>query len=130
MGRKSFRSGSRSGLAARRRVCVLLLCLISVALTGCDNFDFYGLLSGTGAIGPTGGLPVISPRSVTVTVNGTCIFTASGGTPPYRFTVVSGSGTIDPGTGAYTAPGAPSSDDIQVVDAVGGWDDARAAVVF
>ncbi len=120
---------SHSRLGARRRLTTLVVCLLVSTLFGCDTFDFYGLLSETGAHGPGGGPVAISPLSVTVMVNAACTFTASGGTPPYRFSVVSGSGTIDAGTGVYTAPAVPSSDTIQVSDAAGGTAQARALSV-
>ena len=123
-----FKQESTSPRPGRRILTLLPLFALSLALWGCDSFDFYGLLGGPGP-GPPGGSLTISPVSVTVTVNGTCVFTATGGTPPYRFSVTSGSGTINAGTGVYTAPGAPSSDAIQVSDAAGGTAEARAVSV-
>ena len=105
----------RSGLT--RRLGLLAIGALCLALSTCDNFDFYGLISGT-ATGSAGGKLAISPLSATVSVNATCTFTASGGAPPYKFSVV-GSGTIDPGTGVYTAPSGSSSDAVQVSDAAG-----------
>jgi hypothetical protein len=116
--RSNFRRSSRRP-GTCSRFGLLAVCLAGLALSSCDTFDFYGLLSGTGAHGPTGGPLSISPLSVTVMINATCTFTATGGTPPYRFTV-SGSGTIDEGTGVYKAPPAPSFDTIHVSDAAGG----------
>ena len=116
----------RSGLT--RRLGLLALGVLCLGLSTCDNFDFYGLISGM-ASGSAGGPLAISPLSATVTVNATCTFTASGGTPPYKFSVT-GSGTIDPGTGVYTAPAAPSSDSVQVSDTAGGPPaSARVSVV-
>lgn len=39
-------------------------------------------------------------------------------------------GTIDQGTGVYTAPSVPSSDTIRVSDAAGATADARAISVY
>jgi hypothetical protein len=100
-----------------------------LALSSCDSFDFYALLSGPGALGPNGESLAISPVSVTVMVSQTCTFTATGGTPPYTFSVVSGSGTIDAKTGVYTAPSHSSSDAVQVTDAEGGMAAARAVAL-
>jgi hypothetical protein len=105
------------------------LSLLTLALAGCDSFDFYGLLSGAGAQGPTPGTLAISPVNVTVTVNQACTFTATGGVSPYTFSVASGSGTIDAKTGVYTAPTTPSSDAIDVTDSAGATAEARAATV-
>jgi hypothetical protein len=125
-GRVRGRTGRRCNLP--RSAGLLALGLLCLALSTCDNFDFYGLISGM-ASGSAGGPLAISPLSATVTVNATCTFTASGGTPPYKFSVT-GSGTIDPGTGAYTAPAAPSSDSVQVSDTAGGPPaSARVSVV-
>lgn len=120
---------SRHRAAALTRLGVLGVCLLSLALLSCDTFDFYGLISGTETHDTTGGPLAVSPLTATVIVNGTCTFTASGGTPPYRFSIVSGSGTINAETGVYTAPAAPSSDPIQVGDAAGGTAEARAVTV-
>jgi hypothetical protein len=106
----------------------LVLGMLCLALSTCDSFDFYGLISGS-ATGSPGGPLAISPLSATVTVNATCTFTATGGVSPYRFSVT-GSGTIDPGTGLYTAPAVPSSDVVHVSDASGGGADARAVSVM
>lgn len=101
-----------------------LLCL---SLSTCDTFDFYGLIYGKPSAIAVGQL-AISPLNATLTVNATCTFTASGGTPPYRFSVT-GTGAIDAGTGVYKAPAAPASDAVQVSDATGGVAEARAASV-
>jgi hypothetical protein len=97
-----------------------------LALSTCDTFDFYGLISGK-TTGPSGPL-AISPLSATLSAGAACTFTASGGTPPYRFTVV-GSGTIGDKSGVYTAPLSGASDVVQVSDAAGGLAEASAISV-
>ena len=126
------RFGARRRFDTRERLGVLVLCLLSVMLWSCDSFSFSELLSGTGAHGPGGGPLAISPLSTTVVVSQTVAFTASGGTPPYRFSVTSvpASGTIDSGTGVYRAPSVPSADTIQVSDAAGATAEARALSVY
>jgi hypothetical protein len=109
-----------------RRLGFLALGVVCLVLSTCDNYDFYGLISGT-ATGTGGGQLAISPVSATVTVNATCTFTASGGTPRYKFSVV-GSGTIDEGTGVYKAPALPTHDEVQVRDAAGGLASAAVSV--
>jgi hypothetical protein len=96
-----------------------VLCMLSLALWSCDSFDFYGLLDGVRAGGQQGGALGISPLSVTVAINATCAFTASGGVRPYTFVVTSGAGTVDRDTGVYRAPAEPSFDVVQVTDSAG-----------
>lgn len=59
----------------------------------------------------------IAPASADVTTGGTVDFQASGGVPPYTFSIVSGEGTIDAESGLYTAPGDPTEAEVQVTDA-------------
>ena len=65
---------------------------------------------------------VLAPATLSLVAHGQKTFAASGGVPPYSFSVMSGGagGTIDPKTGAYTAPAtlasATSSDTILVTD--------------
>ncbi len=112
-----------------RSFSALVVCAVCLALWGCDSFDFYGLLSGTGSHSPSGAALAISPLSATLSVSASCTFTASGGTPPYRFSVVSGAGAIDQDTGVYTAPTTPSTDTVAVSDAAGATAEARATSV-
>ena len=109
---------------------IVSLCVLSLALGSCDSFDFYGLLAGAGSGRQQGGALGISPISVTVAVSGACTFTATGGVPPYQFSVTSGTGTIDKGTGIYRAPAAPSSTVVQVKDSAGGMAEASVMVTL
>jgi hypothetical protein len=113
-----------SGLS--RCLGFLALGFLCLALSTCDNFDFYGIISGK-TTGSSGQL-AISPLSATIAVNKACTFMATGGTPPYRFTVV-GSGTIGEKSGVYMAPSSGSSDAVQVSDAAGGLAEASAVSV-
>lgn len=70
---------------------------------------------------------VISPATATVDANATQVFTASGGTAPYTFTVSAGTGAID-GAGLYTAPAAAGTATIRVQDS--GGRTATAAVTL
>lgn len=125
--RFSARTDVRRRLASGRGVRFLVVGFLCLSLFTCDTFDFYGVISGKPS-GTASGPLAISPVSATVTVDATLTFTASGGTPPYRFSVT-GSGTIDPGTGIYRAPALPSSDAVQVSDSVGGVAEARVSVL-
>jgi hypothetical protein len=59
----------------------------------------------------------ISPTSASLKTGETVDFQASGGTPPYAFSIVSGEGTIDAASGLYTAPDSPAEAVVQVADA-------------
>ena len=104
-------------------------CAVYPGRLGCPNVGFTyqlnaaSLSAGTHTIGvlatATDGSTASSSVSVTVhsspsiTINGpstcqeaqVCTYTTSGGTPPYNYSMVAGSvGSINAGTGAYTAP--------------------------
>jgi len=67
---------------------------------------------------PTGPL-AINPAAVSVNINGTIQFIASGGTPPYTFSIpVKGSGapTINPATGLYQSGFSAGADTVTVTD--------------
>jgi PKD repeat protein len=59
----------------------------------------------------------LAPASATIAASDAVTFTASGGVPPYSYTVFSGGGTIS-GSGAYTAPSATGTAVVRVTDAV------------
>ncbi|MDR3608268.1 MAG: hypothetical protein P4M08_12935 [Oligoflexia bacterium] len=51
----------------------------------------------------------LSPSAQTVSPGSSIQFTASGGTAPYYYSVVSGGGTINSSNGLYTAPSTPTT---------------------
>lgn len=61
----------------------------------------------------------INPKSLVLGVSQGYTFTATGGTGPYVYSIVLGSGAINPGTGVYTSGVATGTDIIQVTDANG-----------
>lgn len=68
---------------------------------------------------PTGAF-TINPAAVSVNVNGTIQFAATGGTPPYKFsitTIGSGSPTINSGSGLYKSGSTLGIDKVTVTDA-------------
>ncbi len=74
---------------------------------------------------------VILPASVTVRPGGTVTFTASGGTPPYTFSLTrSRGGRVDAASGVYTAPILPNREEVTVTDAAGGRARAEVRVRF
>lgn len=75
------------------------------------------------------GVLAISPLTQTVAVNATLSYSASGGTAPYSYAKISGTGTIDSTTGVYTAPAAAGSATIEVTDSVGATATTTVTVV-
>jgi|GEM_PF-6695818 len=71
---------------------------------------------------------LISPVSITLNVDDSTTFSATGGTSPYNFAILSGSGNIDAG-GTYTAPGATGTDIIRLSDDDGTISDAVVTIV-
>jgi hypothetical protein len=86
------------------------------------------VITATDSIGKTGTITItvnpvltISPSTHSLAVNNTKTFTATGGSPPYTYSVVGGGagGTIVAATGVYTAPAAVGGgiDMVRVTDA-------------
>lgn len=61
----------------------------------------------------------LSPAESSVQVSSGITFSATGGQSPYTFSIVSGGGSINPSTGAYTAPGSPAAVVIRATDVLG-----------
>ncbi len=70
----------------------------------------------------------ISPSSRVLYVNETFTFSTTGGAPPFSFSVVSGSGSINSTTGEYTAPASPDTAVVRVTDSIGGTSDANVTI--
>jgi hypothetical protein len=109
-----------------RRILFKALAALLLLLASCSDFNLYGVMKGE----IPGGTLQISPVAVTLIVGDSCTFSARGGLPPYNFSVVSGSGSIDPESGLYTAPGIPDSEVIQVQDSQGAISQAVATVLY
>jgi hypothetical protein len=111
----------KAPLKARGAIAALLLLLAS-----CADFDLYSMMQGE----LPGGTLQISPLNATVSVGKTCKFSASGGSPPYTFSVIphSGCGSINANSGLYAAPALPTNDTIQVQDKNGATSLAVATV--
>lgn len=69
----------------------------------------------------------ISPSSLVIALSGTKQFSASGGMPPYTFSMYTGNGSITPG-GLYTAPGTTSTDTVRVTDSAFATSSATVSV--
>ncbi len=108
MGISSSKKSGISGASARKFVFSLILLVL---LTGCDKFDLTSVLNGKD------GLPLtISPLSLVVPANEQITFTASGGIPPYTYSIVSGEGVIDSSSGAFVASMTPGVTLVRVTD--------------
>ncbi|MGZ3774893.1 MAG: beta strand repeat-containing protein [Pseudobdellovibrionaceae bacterium] len=70
----------------------------------------------------------ISPSNILLSKNGTFVFTAIGGVPPYAYSVQSGSGTIGSITGLYVAPNFTSTETVRVTDSLGSTSDSTVTV--
>ena len=77
----------------------------------------------------TSGALAISPLTQTVVVNATLSYSASGGTGPYTYAKIAGTGTIDSTTGIYTAPSSAGSATIEVTDSTGATASTTVTIV-
>ncbi len=107
-----------SWLKCNMKLFVFSLALFLVLLTGCDNFMLSELLDGE-----LGKALSIDPSSLVLPATDNITFSASGGVPPYFFSVASGGGTITPDTGMYTAPALAGTAIIRVTDDSGAVQD-------
>jgi hypothetical protein len=108
----------KSGILINRIFTLLFIFIFS--LTSCEQ-AFYlvnevGTLENGGAGLAAPQVLSLSPGNITVLTNSTTFFTASGGNPPYNYTVFSGTGTINPTTGEYLAPATSGSAVVRVTD--------------
>lgn len=101
-----------------------------VVFSGCDDYSLFEILESAAEQTDSDGPLSIVPVSATVEIDTELVFSVTGGVPPYLFSVTSGSGTIDPVSGAYTAPSVPSVDIVQVEDSEGSVSDAQVLVVL
>lgn len=119
----------------------IFLAIVATAFTACGRFNLYGQFvplsssavatnSTSGSSGSSASPLTISPAVDGVLVGGTADFAASGGTPPYSFTVLSGgAGGKVTSSGVYTAPSQSGTDTVQLADKVGLISDATITVI-
>ncbi|MBA7654184.1 hypothetical protein ES703_62060 [subsurface metagenome] len=120
--RRNHRNRSQRLTKSAKRL-LFIVCLFFVLLTGCDDFLLYIELDGISE-GPF----AISPRDISLPIGEEYTFSASGGYPPYTYSIFLGSGSIGESTGVYTAPGLDGYDIIQVTDLAGNASDASVAI--
>ncbi len=111
-----------------RRLIPVVYAITAVTLSGC-GMDFciagIGPCKFDGITTPSAGSIVVttSATASTVLINGTATMTASGGTPNYTFSIISGTGTLNPLTSAatstFTAGTAESCTIVQGTDSTG-----------
>jgi hypothetical protein len=119
----------KSGILINRIFTLLFIFIFS--LTSCEQ-AFYlvnevGTLENDGAGLAAPQVLSLTPSSASVVILNTRTFTASGGEPPYTYSIQSGAGNIS-GAGLYTAPGATGTDVVRVTDSVGTTIDAVVTV--
>jgi hypothetical protein len=112
------------------KVPIIILVFFALILAGCDSFELFDLLDEAGGAASGEEKPLsIVPVSATLEVGTEFTFSATGGIPPYVFSIVSGLGSIDRESGEYTAPAEASVDIVQVTDSEGSLSSARIVVV-
>ena len=92
----------------------IIVLVFIVFVMSCDPYDANKITSNV--VGTTF---AINPSTVTLPTNANFTFSASGGTAPYTYSIVSGTGVINATTGAYTAPAATGADQVRVTDSKG-----------
>jgi len=125
--------GSAGGavvVSARVEYCTRAFRCLVAGLLSCA-----GALSGCGGGGGSSPPPVpppppslsISPTAASLDVGMSKAFVASGGTPPYTFSLFSGTGSVT-SSGAYSTPGAAGTADVRVTDSGGQHADASVTI--
>lgn len=92
----------------RLKIIFIILLLIVFLFSTCDDFSLYEMLGKTEL--------QLSPELIVLQTNSQSQFAASGGEPPYLFSLYSGLGFVDSMTGIYTAPDSMTNDIIEVTD--------------
>lgn len=108
-----------------KKLQLIIYCIGTLALAACKDPSFFQALGEK----LTSDTLAISPPKVTVPINGTVTFSATGGSAPYSYSVLPArAGAIDPSTGAYTAPTTQGTETVRVTDHKG--DSADAVVTI
>ncbi len=103
-----------------------LLVLLALPLTGCKDFSFFGVLGDRIDDTP---LQIAPPAASVAEVSGLLTFTATGGMPPYSYSVIpgTGTGTINAATGVFSN-GTIGDVTVRVTDSKGRTSNALIAI--
>lgn len=101
----------------------IIFALLAIALSGCtqapglNNSDYgYDGIGGSGYdLASSGSLSIVPGNSV-VGLNGSIQLSATGGIPPYAFSITSGAGTLNEDNGLFTASSSAGTVKIEVRD--------------
>ncbi len=108
-----------------KKLQFIICCIGTLALAACKDPSFFQALGEKIATDTLS----IAPPKVTVPINGTVTFTASGGSAPYSYVVVPARAlAIDPSSGAYTAPTTQGTETVRVTDRKGHTADAAVTI--
>ncbi len=105
----------------------LFLMLSGLLVLSCSGPLLRPLLEGSDGSAWAGALSV-HPAAVSVIAGTPVTFTATGGAGGYVFSVVSGTGTIDPGSGTYHASFTPGIEHVRVQDSRGSSAEAQVTI--
>jgi hypothetical protein len=101
-------------------------------ITGCQATGVSSapavVSASTSATTSSAGVVIISPSSQTISPSASLQYSATGGTPPYTYSVASGGGSISSTTGLYMAPSAGATVEIAVEDSVGNYSYASLTI--
>ena len=106
-----------------RALRIWFLLIVSFTLYSCGKTDGVAPSQPAAA-----GSVSISPASVVLAINNSFTFSATGGTPPYFYTLVTGSGSISSTTGVFNAPGVAGLASVRVTDSLGTVSDATITI--
>jgi hypothetical protein len=114
-------------LIRKQKIFLFLLIFILLILITCDDFSLYSLWDNESSVSPL----AINPKEIEIGYGEQCEFSATGGVPPYTFSispVLPMSGILNQATGLYTAPYNNVNEHILLTDSEGSTDTALVKV--
>ena len=121
---KNMSQGKETFMTTWKTTIYLKLVLLPFLLFSCKGADGGFAPSLIGAATTVS----IAPVSTTIAVNNLETFSASGGTPPYTYSIFSGSGSVLSTTGSFTAAAVPGSTVVRATDSTGKFADAIVTI--